>query len=128
MDTMVSGIFPLTILPGIGLLIMSTTNWSVALVAEINALMKDDRCSKMIMRLKIAQLSLLNRALVMLYISASMCALGGFIGAFIHHEFTYWITIMVGVGMAFLFTGTTMLIFYSLRAVSIKRKQFIDRL
>jgi hypothetical protein len=71
-----SWIFPLTILPGIGLIIMSTTNWSVALAGEIERLLEDPDCSRAIVKRKIRQLGLLNTALVALYVAAALCALG----------------------------------------------------
>lgn len=126
-----SWIFPLTILPGIGLLILSTTNWAVALTNEIDHLLPEKHCNPRILKLKIAQLGLLHRALVALYICVSMNVLAGFTGA-------VWpsgtqgmlpvVTIFVSIGMAFLFAGTFMLIVYAYRAVNIKRNQFLERL
>lgn len=128
-----SWIFPLTILPGIGLIIMSTTNWSVALGGEIERLLNNDNCSRTIVKKKIKQLSLLNSALVALYISAAVCALGGFLGATFNYldssmEARTTVTIITSTGIAFLLTATVMLIIYAFRAVNIKRQQFLERL
>lgn len=125
-------IFPLTILPGIGLIIMSTTNWSVALTNEINRLLENMACDQSILKRKVKQLGLINNALVALYCSAAMCTLGGFIGSL----WTYsdiissalLVTLVVAVGIAALLAATTMLIIYAYRAVNIKRTQFEERL
>jgi len=124
-------IFPLTILPGIGLIITSSTNWAVALTGEINQLLKDQHCDRSILRKKIEQLGLINRALVALYICATMCAFGGFVGAVglvDTQGIQRTVNIVIGIGMAFLLAATTMLIIYAFRAVNIKRKQFLNRL
>lgn len=59
-------VFPLTILPGIGLMIASTTSWSVALTNEINQLFERIECDREILGRKIRQLKLINNALVSL--------------------------------------------------------------
>ena len=128
-----SWIFPLTILPGIGLIIMSTTNWSVALAGEIERLLKEADCSRTIVKRKIKQLSLLNSALVALYVSAALCALGGFLGAASTYtegvpKWKVLVTVSTSIGIAFLLAATVMLIVYAFRAVAIKRQQFIERL
>lgn len=121
-------IFPLTILPGIGLLIMSTTHWSAALTGEINKLFEQDACDRSILARKIQQLGLINRALVMLYIAASLSALGGFTGAVwvndMHQDETLPVTVLTGIGVLCLFIGTSMLIVFAGRAVRIKQDQF----
>ncbi len=124
-------IFPLTVLPGIGLLIMSTTNLVVALTAEINEFLSELECDRDILTQKIGQMRLLNSALVALYICAALFATGGFFGAVL--ESTMLVdfplhTLTVGVGMLFLIGGTVVLIVYGFRAVRIKRKQFVRRL
>ena len=123
--------FPLTLLPGVGLIIMSTTNWSIALVTEIDHLLKDHDCDRYILKLKIKQLGLINTALVALYVSAGMCTLGGFIGSLLAHGALTGmtlVTIIVAIGIAALLAAAVMLIIYGFRAVRIKRLQFINRL
>lgn len=77
---------------------------------------------------KIQQLGLINRALVMLYIAASLSALGGFTGAIwvndMHQDETLPVTILTGIGVLCLFIGTSMLIIFAGRAVRIKQDQF----
>lgn len=125
-------IFPLTILPGIGLLIMSSTNWSTALTSEINGLFAAAKCDQFILERKIRQLGLVNRALVLLYLAASFCALGGFVGAICMNEMnissTLPVTIIIGIGILCLFLATAMLIVFAGRAVRIKQDQFRNQL
>ena len=128
---MVSWIFPLTILPGIGLLIISSTNWSVALTVEINHLLQAEICKEKLLRNKIRQLSLINRALVALYLSAAMCALGGFVGGILQQQMekaSMLTTLLICIGMFFLLAATAMLIVYAFRAVWIKKNQFLEQL
>ncbi len=125
-------IFPLTILPGIGLVIMSTTHWSVALTNEINSFLEKRECDRAILKRKIAQLSLINNALVALYVAAGMCALGGFVGSlWIYDELLssqIIVTSIVALGIGSLLAANTMLIIYAFWAVSIKKTQFSQRL
>lgn len=125
-------IFPLTILPGIGLIIMSTTNWSIALTGEINNLLENMSCDRSILTRKVKQLSLINNALVALYVSAALCTLGGFIGSLWYYNELLpsetLVTIVVAIGIAALLAAATMLIIYAYRAVNIKKDQFIQRL
>ncbi len=125
---MESWIFPLTILPGIGLIIMSSTNWATALAGEIERMLNDQKCSRDILHQKIRQLGRLHHALVMLYVAAAICVLGGFLGALTVNWQATYITILVGIGLGFLFVGTAYLISYAFRATSIKRRQFEERL
>lgn len=124
-------IFPLTILPGIGLIITSTTAISNSLIAEINHLLGEDNCRKQLLERKIAQLSLLNWALVALYLSAAFCALGGFMGAILMKgspESQMYVSWIAGFGVGVLLLASILLIIYGMRAVRIKRHQFLDRL
>lgn len=128
---MQSWIFPLTILPGIGLIIASTTTIANGLIAEINHLLAENHCRRRLLERKIDQLSLLNWALVALYLSAASCTLGGFLGAIwlegdsSSHAYVSWIA---GFGVGVLLLASILLIIYGIRAVRIKRHQFRDRL
>ncbi len=122
-------IIPLTVLPGIGLIIMSTSNLVNGLTGEINLLMDKNRFKELdIIERKISQLGLLNRALVALYISAAACALAGCLGAILHQHYAMEIMIyeeiLFGAAILALFMATIMLIIYAYRAVRIKREQF----
>ncbi|MEL6591851.1 MAG: DUF2721 domain-containing protein [Bacteroidota bacterium] len=126
-------VFPLTILPGIGLMIASTTSWSVALTNEINQLFERIECDREILGRKIRQLKLINNALVSLYVSVGMCTLSGFVGSIwnastMASDGIIAVTILVAIGIAFLLVGAGMLIVYAFRAVRIKQDQFVRRL
>ena len=124
-------IFPLTILPGIGLLIMSSTNWSVAIAGEINDLLQSDECNMILLQKKIQQLGLVNRALVALYLCAALCALSGFMSGIMQYQMEssqFVATFLLCFGMVFLLVATVMLIIYAFRATNIKRQQFLDQL
>jgi len=128
---MATWIFPLTILPGIGLLIMSTTNWAVALTNEINHLLDQEYCNQALLTKKIKQLSLINQALVALYLCTAMCAAGGFVGGILQSEMETTSNlpiILLCIGMFFLMLATSLLIIYAYRATNIKRNQYLDQL
>ena len=128
---MATWVFPLTILPGIGLLIMSTTNWSVALTNEINQLLVHEECNHNLLNKKIRQLSLINQALVALYLCTAMCATGGFVGGILQSEMetaSTLTTLLLCIGMFFLILATGMLIIYAYRATSIKKNQYLDQI
>ena len=121
-----SWIVPITLLPGIGLLIMSTSNLVVSLSEEIDHL--EHRHLKMIpiIELKINQLDLLNKALVGLYISAGLFTLGGMImGIYPEEQFVKW---LLGVGVLIVFISLVLLIIYSFRSVKIRRIQFEENI
>lgn len=120
---------PIYILPGIGLLIMSTALLQSSLSSEVAELLKDDvESMKEIIGRKINQISLLNKSLVGFYISAATFVLAGLI-----QGFAYFSNLMTNVIVNILiFTGVfsalISLIFlsiFSLRAVKIKKNNFI---
>lgn len=125
-----SWIFPLTILPGIGMLIMSTTHWATALTNEISQSLENSRVSKSIIERKIEQLSLVNRTLVLLYICAGLCGVAGFFGALCqqnHFNGTIYMNVLLACAIFILVIATCMLIRFAYRATKIKREQFEER-
>ncbi|MEO1051149.1 MAG: DUF2721 domain-containing protein [Bacteroidota bacterium] len=119
---------PITILPGVGLLLMSTSNLVNSLSSEIARLVNEDTellCD--IIDKKINQLSLLNRSMVGFYISAACFVLAGLSGGvginFSFHIETF-ISAMMIFGIACVLISLVFLTIYSYRAVSIKREQF----
>lgn len=119
---------PLTIIPGVGLLIMSTANIQNALSAELSQLINED-CEKFhhIIELKISQLDLLNRALVALYFTAACYILASLIiGLSETTEIispTYYKG-MIYLGIISVLTALILMSIVSIRAVSIKKKRF----
>lgn len=74
---------PITILPGVGMLIMSTTGQMMALSTEIGTLLSE-KCTPFqhnISDMKIKQLTKLTRSLSLLYGSAACFVLSGILGA-----------------------------------------------
>lgn len=69
-------IFPITLIPGIALLILSTVTISVALTRGISELIESNG-SKAIVLSKIRQLGEINRALILLYGSVALLSISG---------------------------------------------------
>ncbi len=122
-------IIPLTLLPRIGMMIMSTSNLSTAISDEINALLHEKECNTQLVQVKISQMSLLNIAMVCLYISTSVFAIAGLVGGIsdlqnIMIDLTYH-HILVIIGIATLVLATILLMIFSVRSVKIKRNQYL---
>ena len=114
---------PITILPGVGLLIMSTSNLLNALSAELTHLIKEDReCMYTIIEQKITQLGLLNLALVAFYLSAASLVMAGLSGRLqLSPTLITWLMVL---GIGSILGALALLTQYSLRAVRIKKAQF----
>jgi len=117
---------PITIIPGIGLLILSTSNLMVTLSSEINILIHNDDENEAIINRKLIQLKLLNRAMVLFYIAISCLVVAALIGGIsvqfgVETTLTLYVIIL---GISILLLGLFWLIKYSYRAVSIRQDQF----
>ncbi|MBO3700286.1 hypothetical protein [Roseivirga sp. E12] len=125
-------VIPLTLLPGIGMIIMSTSHLSTATSDEINQLLRDDLCDTSLIKKKISQLYLLNLAKVCLYISVAVFSIAGLIEAIftlqssMHDSVIRPILLIIGVSTLVL--ATLILIVFSTRKVKIKRDQFLNRI
>ena len=108
---------------------MSTTNVSNALSAEISQLLAlDTSCDKPIISRKINQLRLLSVSLVLLYGSAIFLALASLVSGLgaslmVHAEETVFALICGGI--LAVCVALVLLMMYALRAVRIKRDQFL---
>ena len=121
-------VIPLTLLPGIGMIIMSTSNLSTAISQEISSLIHEQAEDTHLIEQKISQMSLLNVALVALYIGTASFALTGLIGGVsaIQHLMVHdSVTIFLVIGIGCLLVATIFLITFSIRAVKIKRNQYL---
>lgn len=114
---------PITIIPGIGMLVLSTTTQMMALSGEIERLLVNqcDDFQHQIADEKIKQLSRLTRAATLLYLAAALFVLAGIWGA---------LSTSVSVGDWILFTGVIitfvalgLLIIYSHNTIRIRRLQ-----
>lgn len=117
---------PITILPGIGLLILSTSNLLIALSSEIADRLKLDESNNIITQRKLRQLNFLNKGLVGLYIGAGSMVISGILSGiqnFYHFSQTVSFFTML-TGVISIFISISYLIVYSLRAVRIRQDQF----
>lgn len=121
---------PITVLPGIALIILSTTNLWVSLSEEIERLesIYKDEMGEIINR-KIRQLSLLNIAMMMEYLSALLMVFAGMVSGWIQiiasentaEKWTIWLTIVSVVALSI---ALVLLVNYSLKALAIRKEQF----
>ena len=116
---------PITILPGIALLILSTSNILIALSNEIAERVKQAVDQEMTTR-KLKQLNLLTRGLVGLYIGAGSMVMAGILSGIENY-----LSSSKGLGTVFMLLGTAslfisigFLITFSFRAVKIRQDQF----
>jgi len=115
---------PITLVPGIGLLILSTSNLMVTLTNELNGLIKEQLNEDFIISRKLTQLKTLNRAMVFFYISVSCLAIAGLIGGLQISSLKIGATCISFIGIVIMLLGLFSLIKYSYRAVSIRQDQF----
>jgi len=121
---------PITVLPGIALIILSTTNLWISLSEEIERLewTKKEEMKKIINK-KIQQLSLLNISMMLEYLSAVLMVFAGIVSGGIQmiaseqtaEEWTLWLTI---VSVMALSIALLILVNYSFKALAIRREQF----
>lgn len=119
---------PITILPAVGLLIVSTTAQMMGISTEISNILSD-RCTRFehkISALKIKQLTRLTRATALLYISAACFVLAGILGAILPEdmELDQQIPQFVLLGGVIMMLGALgILIKYGVKTISIRRMQ-----
>ena len=120
---------PITIIPGLGMLILSTVTQLLNLSAEINALVSQE-CSIFqheISKQKIKQLGLLTRANALLYLATGSYVLSGILGVIFESESMISIpSITLYIGTILIFISITLLIIYAFRAVKIRQDQFVN--
>lgn len=117
---------PITILPGVGMLILSTTSQMMTLSTEIGGLLSE-KCSPFqhkISDLKIKQLGRLTRSAALLYISAACFVLSGILGAFTEAtplaDLPKFVLIF---GVFLLLTATGLLVHYGFNTIKIRKLQ-----
>ena len=120
---------PITIIPGLGMLILSTVTQILNLSTEISELVTQ-KCSVFqheISARKIKQLGLLTRANALLYLATGSYVLSGILGVVFESESMVSIpSITLYVGTIFVFMAITLLITYAFRAVKIRKDQFVN--
>jgi len=115
---------PITIIPGLGLLLMSTSNLMLSLNAEIMS-MTSRGLMKSIVNRKLKQLKRLNYIMVYFYISVSLLVVSGLLGSVLNQfkiedKYSIWFTTL---GIFCLLIGLLNLIIYSFKAISIRQEQ-----
>lgn len=118
---------PITIIPGIGLLILSTSNLMITLSNEIANLTKDETASESIISRKLIQLKTLNRAMVFFYITVAFLAITAVLGGMQISAIKKGLTYISTIGIVIMLAGIFSLIKYSYKAVSIRQDQFISK-
>ena len=114
---------PVTFLPGISLLILSTSNIILALSTEINSLIEEHKKDHILLN-KIKQLRLLTNALTGFYITAAAFVLSGGLGFLLEAEKSQIPQYTLYLGVLCTFVSLSLLIIYAYRAVSIRKQQF----
>ncbi len=118
---------PITILPALGMLILSTTSQMMTLSAEINSLLQR-KCTDfqhLVSAKKLKQLGLLTRAGALLYLASGIYVLSGILGAvFETNSFYDAPSLLLYGGTILVFVAFILLITYAFRAVGIRKLQF----
>jgi len=118
---------PITIIPGVGLLINSTTTQIMALSSEINTLVSK-QCNNFqhsIADRKIKQLTLLSRANFFLYLSVAFYVFSGILGVITESKGSLSLpNLSLYIGTLAIFAAIILLNVYAFRAVKIRREQF----
>jgi|GEM_PF-548282 len=118
---------PITILPGIGLLILSTSNLAVSLNAEMEELLKEAANFERLLHRKMDQLQLLTYALTGFYISTAFMVLSGIVSVLpnfgVGSEKGWGLGILL-LGVILIFVSLVLLIAYSAKAVRIRQEHF----
>ena len=112
---------PITIVPGLGMLILSTSNLMVTLSNEIVTMIKSSNEEAIITK-KLSQLRLLNMAMVFFYISVALLFVSAIINAIYSSDNISLYVSMLAIIIAII--GLLLLIIYSFRAVKIRQRQF----
>ena len=115
---------PITLVPGIGLLILSTSNLMVTLTNELSGFVKEQSKNESIISRKLIQLKTLNRSMVFFYIAVAFLAIAGLIGGLKLSSLKNSAAYISIIGIVIMILGLLSLIKYSYRAVSIRQDQF----
>ncbi|WP_033956668.1 hypothetical protein [Psychroserpens jangbogonensis] len=126
---MMNWYLPITIIPGLGMLILSTTSQMMTLSSEIGSLLAN-KCTlnqHKISERKIKQLGLLTRASALLYLATGCYVLSGILGVVFETEAILSLpSITLYLGTVLIFIAISLLILYAFRAVKIRKDQFIN--
>ena len=111
---------PITIIPGVGMFIMSTASLMIALNTEIRELNEEKKKYYTIILDKIVQLKRLNYAMIVQYIATFLFLIGGVLGEITQNPNLIIYLVLAGVLALTLSIG--FLIIYGLKSVKIRQK------
>ncbi|GAL62655.1 hypothetical protein [Algibacter lectus] len=116
---------PITIVPGLGLLILSTSNLMVTLSNEISGMIENSK-KKVITAKKLKQLKLLNMAMVFFYVAVALLLVSAVINGLYEVGKTSLYTSVLAIVFALI--GLISLVTFSFRAVTIRQNQFQNKI
>jgi len=111
---------PITILPGIGFLILSTSNFLISLNDEIRELELEKEKYRQVILEKLDQLKKLNYALISQYISSFFLVLGGITSELLNNKEI--MKYLVFSGILCLSIAIGLMIMYSIKSLHIRQK------
>lgn len=111
--------FPITIIPGIALLILSTTNLILGLNVELSQLAQENSRYEKIIELKIKQLKRISRAVFWFYMGIFLFLISG-MGASLTDSFAKWPQIILLAGVMATTLAIILLLIFSIKAVRIR--------
>jgi hypothetical protein len=114
-------IIPITVLPGIALIVLSTSNILLSLNNEITQLNKEKEKYREIIRLKLKQMKRLNWSLVLSYIGILIFLVSGVLGAISDPENIYTVSSMVA-GVLVLIIAIVLLIIFGFKSINIRKR------
>jgi hypothetical protein len=114
-------IIPITVLPGIALIVLSTSNILLSLNNEITQLNKEKEKYREIIRLKLIQMKRLNWSLVLSYIGILIFLVSGVLGAISDPENIYTVSSMVA-GVLVLIIAIVLLIIFGFKSINIRKR------
>ena len=114
-------IIPITILPGIALIVLSTSNLLISLNGEISLLNQQKEKYGEIINLKIIQLKRLNWSLVLLYIGILFFLISGVLGAITEPEAKYPVSGMIA-GVLVLIAAIVTLTIFGFKSIYIRQR------
>jgi len=115
---------PITIIPGIGLIIMSTSNLLIALNNEVSAMIRKREIFSEIIALKIGQMKRLNWAMVFLYTGILCFLLSGLLAVLIN-PLSFLVRIIMIAGVACSMVAIVYLISFGFRSVGIRKQHLL---
>lgn len=115
---------PLTLMPAIGLIIMSTSHFTVGLVQEIERLEEDEAIKAKymaIIRLKLRQLKRLSVAISLLYASILLLLIARFVNYWAEAQLGMVVDILLVLTVLTVAVALVFLFIYSLQATRIRQ-------